>query len=428
MYEQKVLNNGLRIVSNRMPNVESVGLGIWIGVGSRFEKDEVCGIAHFLEHMLFKGTKKRSCTQLKESIEGIGGSMNGFTTEEQTCYLIKVRGKFLKRSFDVLSDMVLEPLLKEEDIDTERSVILEEIKMYLDLPAYQASEMFGKMLWANHPLGRPIIGNFQTIKKINKEDFLKFKSEYYKPSNIVISAAGAVDMERLSDLASRIFSKKDKATLDGFKPAPKGIEDKRFNWLFKETEQTRIILGFKGLNRAHPDRYILALLHIILGATMSSRLYHEIREKKGLAYEIGTSIRRFKDAGEFSVSAGVDNRKITEAVRLIFKELFNLKKNPPRQSELKRAKEYFTGQFLMALEDSLEHMLWLGEHVIALNKLPDTKKILKEIQGVHLKDIERVADKIIANKSVYLAIVGPIKDEDKRNLEEMVHNYDEGLG
>lgn len=422
MYELKTLENGLRIACHTMPNIESLGLGIWVGVGARFEEEKISGISHFLEHVVFKGTKTMSCNDIKEAIEGVGGSLNGFTTEEVTCFLVKVRGKFLRRAVDVLSDMVLNPKLRQEDIDTERSVILEEIKMYLDLPAYKASEMFGRLLWNTHPLGMPIIGTFESIKNINRQDLLDFKGRFYKPNNVIISAAGSAKMEELSNIASGIFSKRNKARLNGFRPAPRETGARRFNWLFKETEQTRLILGFKGLKRDHPDRHILSLLHIILGATMSSRLYNQVREKKGLAYEIGTSIRRFKDTGEFLVSAGVDNRKISTAVRLILKELFNFRKRPPAKSELKRAKEYFTGHFLMGLEDSVEHMLWLGEHVIAVNKVPDPKKILEKVQSVKTKDLIILADKIISKNNAYLAVVGPIKDDDKRELEELVYN------
>ncbi len=419
MYKKTRLENGLRVVTHSMPRMQSVACGIWLRVGGRYESSESKGIAHFLEHLLFKGTRKYSCRRLKESIEGVGGALNGFTSEEFTCYLVKIPARHLALALDILSDMVKNPLLKEEEIAKEKTVIIEEIKMYKDLPQSYVHELLDELLWPGHPLGLSIAGTTESVGRLGKKDLVSFKERYYTPANIVISAAGALSHQLfVRDIKKRFASCTDKK-IEAFLPVRGGQHKPQLKIFHKETEQAHLAMGFEGVRRDHPLRYALGLLHTILGANMSSRLFNELREKRGLAYEIGTQMKYFHDTGAFIVNAGMDNNKVEEVLSLILKELEKTKKSTVSAGELKRAKEFYFGQLLLALEDTLDQMLWIGESTAALDKTYNLKEVMKEVNKISLTDIRQVARSIFKEERLNLALIGPLENSQKAILSRL---------
>jgi len=419
MYKKITLDNGLRVINHRMSDRRSAALGIWINIGARYEPHEYKGISHFLEHLLFKGSKRYSCRKIKESIEGVGGSLNGFTSEELTCYLVKAPARYLELALDILSDMVINPNLVHQDIEKEKTVILEELKMYKDLPQSYCLELLDELLWPNQPLGTPVIGTFQSVSRISREHLSSFKDRFYTPSNIVISAAGLIDVRGLKKKIENIFSRLKQGSINEFSRAKEKQDAPRLKVFYKDTEQTHMALGFHSLARGHHLRHALAMLHIILGANMSSRLFNELREKRGLAYEIGTHVKRFQDTGAFIVRAGIDNRKVGEPIELILKELKKIKDCLVSKDEFKRAKEFYLGQLMLALEDTLDHMLWIGETTTTLNKTFLLSGIIKEVNKIKREDIREVARLLFKEQKLNLALIGPLKESQQKILKRL---------
>ncbi len=420
MYKKITLDNGLRIVMHSMPNMKSVALGIWIKTGGRYESVENKGISHYLEHLLFKGSKKYSYRQLKESIEGKGGTLNGFTSEEATCYLVKLPYRYLDLGLDILSDMVINPLLPEIEVEKERSVILEELKMYRDLPQSYVYELLDQLLWPNHVLGMSIIGSMESINKIKKKDLYLYRNNYYTPLNIVVSIAGSFEPDKFVEKTKGVFSCLKDRNVNKFL----GVKDKQpeaqFNFLHKDTEQTHIALGFHGFKRSHPLKYAQGLLHVILGANMSSRLFNVVREKEGLAYEIGTQVKLFEDTGAFLVHAGIDNRKVGKAIAVILNELKKIGDRLVTEDEFKRAKEFYLGQLELALEDTMDHMLWIGESIVMLDKTYTLDEFTQEIRSLKREDIRKVAQYLFVENKINLAVIGPVKDS-QEDIINQVH-------
>ena len=413
-YRKNILANGLRVVSFRMPQRESFSLGIFIKVGGRYENSQNKGMAHFLEHLLFKGSRNYSCRKIKESIEGVGGSLNGFTSEELTCYLVKMPSIYLEKALNILSDMVIRPELSRVEIKKERTVILEELKMYRDLPQSYVYELLDELLWPNQPLGAPIIGRVDSLLKVDRKGLLSFKNNYYNASNMIISAAGNIDEDELNKGVNKIFSALPRAGENMFIKARDRQGKARVRFFHKETEQTHMALGFKGFRRGHPLRHAVGLLHVILGANMSSRLFNEVREKRGLAYEIGTVVKRFYDTGAFLVHAGIDNRKVPDAISLILKELVKAKESLVKDGEFNRAKEFYIGQLRLGLEDTMEHMLWIGETTATLEKIYSLEEIINEVNRISKEDIFKCARFLFKEDNLSLSLIGPLKGaEDK---------------
>jgi len=414
MYRKSKLNNGLRIITKRLSGVGSISLGIWINIGGRYETDAHKGISHYLEHLLFKGSKKYSCRAIKESIEGVGGALNGFTSEELTCYLVKIPGRYLVKALDILSDMVAAPRLKQLDIKKERTVILEELKMYRDLPQSYVYELLDELLWPDQAIGSPVIGTVESVKSITRDSLSSFQKTHYTPANIVISAAGLIDHDLLVKRVSHIFADRNPGGLNAFTAVKESQYKQQLKIFHKDTEQVHMAMGFHGLKRDHPLRHAQALLHIILGANMSSRLFNEVREKRGLAYEIGTGLKRYHDTGAFLVHAGIDNRKVAPCLELIFKELGRIKDKLVTIDEFKRAKEFYLGQLMLALEDTMEYMLWMGESMACLDKVYTLEEVVKEVNKVSIEDLRKVAQQVFKREKINLALIGPLEKERNR--------------
>ncbi len=411
VYQETVLGNGLTVATCRMPSMSSVSVGLWLRAGGRFESKKNNGVSHFLEHLLFKGTTRRNYRQIKEAIEGIGGSLNGFTAEEATCYLAKVVSKHLPLTLDVLSDMILNPLLKEEDIEKEKMVVKEEIKMYLDLPASFVHALFSELLWPNQPLGAMIVGRAEVIESLTREGILAYKERLYNPSNLVIAVAGNLEHEKTVREVEKIFGSLPRCRRSRFSPAKENQSRPAVKLKAKDTEQTHLCLGGRALPRSHPDRYILGVLNVILGGNMSSRLFNEVREKRGLAYEIHSSLSPFHDTGAFVISAGVDNRKVARTIQVILKELNKVKSRPVPRNELRRAKDFASGQLLLALEDTSNYMHWLGENRLCLGRVPSVEEVLEKVNRVTADDLQRIANQLFSNDNLNLALIGPLKEE-----------------
>jgi predicted Zn-dependent peptidase len=417
MYTKTVLDNGVKIVTSPMVRKQSVAIGIWINAGARFETPKISGISHFLEHLVFKGTKSYSCQKIKESIEGVGGSLNGFTSEELTCFLVKIPSRYLDLALDILADMVVNPTLPVREINKERTVILEEIKMYKDLPQSYVYEMLDGLLWPDQPLGMSILGSTESVSRIMRKDLYAYKESYYSPENIVISAAGLLNQERFKDKVRKRLSCLKKKGTNEFSKASEMQGQPRLEILSKDTEQTHLAIGFHALKRDHPLKYALAILHIILGANSSSRLFSEIRENRGLAYEIGTLVKRLKDTGAFIVHAGVDNKNVEFAIKLIFQELQKVSKKPVTKDEFRRAKEFFLGQLMLALEDTMDQMLWIGESTVSLDRTHTLQQVIRDVNKVSLEELGQVSRIIFKEDKTNIAIIGPLKTSKKNILD-----------
>ncbi|MEW5894800.1 MAG: pitrilysin family protein [Candidatus Omnitrophota bacterium] len=420
MYRKSVLKNGLRVVSFQMPERDSVSIGIWCGVGGRFETDELKGAAHFLEHIVFKGTKNYSCNELKEQIEGVGGSLNAFTAEEHTCYYVKIPAKNIAKGFDVLADMVFYPKISKKDVESERGVILEEIKMYYDLPQYFVVDSLEQLMWPDHPLGKGLAGSIESVSGMTLKNISSFHNRYYIPNNIVVSACGHVSHEALVDMVRRKTKQFTFGQRISAQSAAHDQKGPRAAFYFRQIEQMHMALGVYGVNAFDKDRYALSLLNIIMGGNMSSRLFNEVREKRGLAYSIHSSFKSLSDTGLFLVRSGVDNMKVTQALTVILNEFKKVRQSMVTKSEFSRAKDYLIGQLLLGLEDTMEHMLWIGESTMVRDRIPVPDEIIRMIKAVKIEDITRVAATILNEKTYNLTVVGPIKKEQEKEMRELL--------
>ncbi len=420
MYQKTILPNGIKVVTHDMKERDSVALGIWIGVGGRYEDDRVKGAAHFLEHIVFKGSNKYSCSAIKEQIEGVGGALNAFTSEEMTCFYAKIPSKHTAQTFDVLADMTFFPKIPLKEVEKERTVIIEEIKMYRDLPQYLVLENLDAMAWPNHPLGKNLAGTMECVSRMSRRDLKKFHQAYYTGANIVVAACGNIKHQSLVNLVKRKLNTLPKGEKKMFVAVTAVQDSPRAHFFRKDIEQMQLALGMPGFHDDHKDKYVLNLLYVILGGNMSSRLFNEVREKRGLAYSISCSIKALKDTGMFIVRAGVDNRKIVEAVDVVFKELRKMRQHGVSKDEFVRAKDYYLGQVLLGLEETLDHMLWIGEATLSRDKMHTLKDIIRKIKKITPEDVQRVAKDIIVEKKYNLAIVGPMEDDQEKALRALI--------
>ena len=420
MYKKTVLNNGLRIITHNIKDRDSIALGFWVGVGGRYEDDRIKGIAHFLEHVVFKGSQKYSGEEIKMRIEGIGGALNAFTSEEQTCFYAKIPSKHLNQTFDVLADMVLHPQITAKDAGKEKTVIVEEIKMYHDLPQYFVMELLDGLLWPDHPLGKSLAGTKESVMGISRKDLKKFHQLFYAPGNIVVAACGNLTHSKITALVKKKLGKLRLSDKIGFCKADEIQIQPRTRFYKKNIEQMHLALGLPAYNEKHKDRYVLSLLSTILGGNMSSRLFVEVREKKGLAYSISCSYKAFHDTGLFLIRAGVDNKKIVQTVNLILQELDKIRRQGVGRNEFLRAREYLSGQLLLGLEDTMEHMLWIGEGMLTTNRIKTRTSIMKELKKIKPADIKRVANDVINVNRYNLAIVGPVTGLQEKQLRLMM--------
>ncbi len=420
-YELTVLPSGMKVATAPLKDRRSVSVGIWVGVGGRDEEPILSGVSHFLEHLLFKGTEVRTAAQIKESVEGKGGSLNAFTSEEYTCFLAKASNRHFEGVFDVLADMVLNATLKEADIEKERTVVMEEIKMTQDQPSQLAEEFLSEEMWPDHPLGRPLTGTLETVGALKCSDIKNYKDRHYFPGLITIAAAGSVDHPRLLKIAESYFNRVQNQALKDrplFLGRPSAATLRIFE---KKTEQTHLALGVHSFSKEHKDEYALDILSVLLGGNMSSRLFNEVREERGLAYDIGSSVRKYHDTGAFVISAGVDNNKLIDAMELILKELEKAARTQASPGELERSKEFYLGQMDLGLENSMSNMLWVGESAVTLGRCRTPQEITTGVEAVTLEDLRRVSEELFIKRPFHLTVVGPgVSTASHKRLESLL--------
>jgi predicted Zn-dependent peptidase len=415
-YQCATLANGLGLVVKPMPQAQSVSVGIWVRAGGRYEPAAKAGISHFLEHLLFKGTLRRSCEQLKQAIEGVGGSLNGFTAEEFTCYLAKVPSRYGARATEVLADMVRSPRFRPDDIEKEREVILEEIRMYEDSPGQFVHDLFNQLLWPEHPLGMLLSGTTDTVRGITRAELVEYWRAMYQPRGFLVACAGAVEAPALERRIRGLFGSMRAHSARRFGRAPRPHRGPRVKVWHKDTEQAHLCLGTHAVPRTHPDRFALELLHVLLGGNMSSRLFREVRERRGLVYEIGSQIKRYADTGAFVISAGCDPGKLTPTLRTILDVLREVRRGAIPRAELRRAKEYYAGQLLMGLEDTMDHMLWVGEQAVTVGRIGAAERLLKQVEQVRPMDLRRVARRLFLAAKLHVAVIGPVREAEMAAL------------
>jgi len=412
MYNKSVLDNGLRVITSTMPHSRSVCLAILVGAGSCYESEEEAGISHFAEHLFFKGTQRRPTSkEITQDIEGVGGIINGATDKELTIFWCKVAKPHFPIALDVLSDLLLNSLFDSKEIEKERRIISEEINMNLDLPQQRVNMLIDELLWPAQPLGREIIGYRETVSSLTREQLLNYVARRYMPNNIVLSIAGNIQHEEAVAQIEPLFSKwaagelaTDYITNDKQTEARLRIEP-------KDIEQAHLCLAVHGFSRSHPQRFTLDLLNTVLGGGMSSRLFTEIREHRGLAYDIHSYTEHFLSSGSFAIYAGVDPQKIETAVEAILGELSKIKQGIIA-SELTRAKELSKGRLYLRFEDSQNVALWYGGQEILMRQILDIDDVISIVDAITIDGLKEVAEEIITDSGLNLAVTGPIKEEE----------------
>ena len=403
-----LLPNGLRVVSAAMPQAHSVTVGFWIGAGGRHEPKASSGISHFIEHLVFKGTRTRSARGISEAIEGRGGDINAFTQEENTCYYARLPSNALGIGVDVLADMIKNPRFAAADVKKERDVVVEEIMMYRDQPQHYVEEMLTEQLWSGHALGRPLTGTAESLRRIGAREVRDYTRRMYRPGNIVAAFAGDVRHDECVRLVKRLFPGSESG--GGRRPfavAGRHVPQQRFAVRAKEIEQAHVAIGFRLFGRRDPRRYALKLLSVVLGENMSSRLFQTVREEHGLAYAIQSGVHLFADTGAFVISAGLDRAKIERAMSLISREVRRVAATGVPAGELDRARDYAIGQIRMGLEGSTNQMTWIGEHFISYGRLIRPEQAIAAIEAVTPADVRDLAGRFLSPQRLSVAIIMP---------------------
>jgi len=413
-YQKSIAANGIRVISEEIPTVKSVSLGIWIDTGSRNESSSTNGISHFIEHMMFKGTKQRSYKQIANSIESIGGFMNAFTTKEHTCYYVRVLDEFVERAVDVLSDMVQNSTFPEKEIAKEKTVVLEEIKQSEDDPDDQVHEYFEKYLFGNHPLGMQIIGTEQTVSSFTKDELLSYVGNFYHTGNIIVSAAGNIRHADLMRLVEKYFTgNKTRHRASKELSAPK--KKKYFQEFPKPIQQAHVCTGTIAFSVHDALRYPAMLMNTLLGDGMSSRLFQQIREKHGLAYSVYSFMSLMKDTGAFGVYIGTDKNSVTKALDLSYAELEKLTSKEISKNELHRVKAQLKGNMMLSLESTSNRMMRLGSGELYFKEYTPLDSIITSIDAVTSEDIQKVARRLFTLSHFTTVILSPNGKEFSNN-------------
>jgi len=413
-FKKTKLKNGLRIITAPMAGTETATIVVMVGVGSRYETEKQAGISHFIEHMMFKGTKKRpTAFAISSELDAIGGEFNAFTSKDATGYYAKADARHADVILDVISDMYLNSKFEQEEIDREKGTIIQEINMYEDNPMRSIGDVFEGMLYAGNNLGRDIAGYKETVKSFNRGDFVSYMKRFYVANDTVIAVAGKIDEKKVISKIKKYFndfSSGKKALISRVKENQKKPEIKV---KFKKTDQTHFIIGTRAFDRDDERRYALSLLSIILGGNMSSRLFIEVRERRGLAYYVRTTTDLFEDCGYIATQAGVEHDNLEKALEVILEEYKKISETKVSDEELNRAKEYVKGKSVMGLEASDEMALFLVNQEVEKGKILEQEEIFKKIDKVTADDIMKVALGVFKVESLNLAIIGPHKNEEK---------------
>jgi predicted Zn-dependent peptidase len=402
---REVLPNGLCVITEEMQHIRSVSIGIWVKSGSRDEDKQWNGISHFVEHMVFKGTQHRSAEDIAKQVDSIGGNLDAFTAKECTSFSIKVLDEHLPIAMDVLSDLVLNPVFTDEDISRERGVILEEIKMDEDNPDYLVHEIFTQNFWKDHPLGRPILGTRDTVRRFERPPVLDFYNQSFSPGNVIITAAGYLKHEHFVELANKYFSGM-KPVSNGFHSAPPNIVPRIILRNKKSLEQVQICVGVPSYPITHEKRHSSYILNTVLGGGMSSRLFQNIRERQGLAYAIYSDLNPYRDTGCLSVYAGTSKTSATKVVESIVSEFRKLKAEMVSAEELKRAKDQLKGSLMLSLESSMARMSNLARQEMYFDHFYGLDELIQKIESVTAEELQTLANTFFQTDNIAVTILG----------------------
>jgi predicted Zn-dependent peptidase len=410
-YRRSVLPNGIRILTERMPHVRSVAVGVWVETGSRREPRPRGGISHLIEHLVFKGTATRSAEEIAKTMDSVGGQMDAFTTKEHTCFYVQVLDEHLPLAVDLLTDILLHPRFDAEELEREKQVVLQEIKMVDDTPDDIIHDIFAEQIWKDHPLGRPILGTRELVTGFSRDVIAEHFAEEYVAPKVIIAAAGNATHEQVVELF--------RAGFDGFGRPPIARPDSTpgmipgVNIVHKQLEQVHLVMGFPGLRQSAPERYALFLLNDIIGGSMSSRLFQEVRERQGLVYAIHSGVQAFLDTGVLYFYAATDPGNFSKVLKSVMKELRDLKKNGIKREELTRAKDHLKGSLMLSLETSSSRMNRLAKHEMHLGSFLTMDDMIANIEAVEHEQVQALVGELLDEDRLALTTLGPL---DRRNL------------
>ena len=410
-YRKSVLPNGIRVVTERMPHVRSVAVGVWVETGSRHESDERGGVSHLIEHLVFKGTATRSAEEIARTMDSVGGQMDAFTTKEHTCFYVQVLDEHLGLAVDLLTDILLHPSFDGEELEREKSVVLQEIKMVEDTPDDVIHDLFAAQVWAGHPLGRPILGTRDLVTGFSRDTVAAHFVDEYLPPRLIIAVAGNVTHDEVVELFGRGFNGYQRPA--GPRAPQPAILRPGVNIVQKTLEQVHLVMGFPGLHHSAPERYALFLLNDVIGGSMSSRLFQEVRERQGLVYSIHSGAQAFADTGTLYLYAATDAPNFSKVLKSILKELRAVKKSGVTAEELRRAKDHLKGSLMLSLESTSSRMNRLAKHELHLGSFLTMDEMLAAIDAVRHEEVQALVSELLDEERLALTTLGPL---DRRHL------------
>lgn len=420
MHKQTILPNGLKIITTPLSGTKSVTVLCLVGAGSRYETSNINGISHFLEHLFFKGAKRyKNAAEVSSAIDSVGGDFNAFTGKEYAGYYVKLASHQKEVAFDVIGDMMLNATLIPEEIDKERGVILEEYNMYQDTPMYQVGWDFERLMFGDQPMGWDQIGTKETIKNMTRDQIVSYKEALYTADNTIVSVAGDITEEEAVQLATKYFPFDDRGKTIEFKPYQPTHSSEKVILQNKKTEQGHLIIGVEALPARHADEHTEKILSVILGGNMSSRMFMNVREAKGLSYYIRTGTDDYADVGALSTSAGVDLKRVDLAIAAILEEYKRIADEKVGEDELKKAKEYMKGKIILRLEDSEEYAHLMGKQALLYPEIESAEELLRKIDQVTAEDVQRLAGQLFKEENLRLALIGPF--DDKEHFASLLH-------
>jgi predicted Zn-dependent peptidase len=406
MVNKSILHNGIRVITENIPHAHSVSIGIWVANGSRIESVAHNGVAHFLEHLLFKGTARRSALDIAREIDSVGGVLNAFTSREYVCYYAKVLSKFLPKAVDLLTDIFLNSVFDPHEIEKERKVILQEISMIEDTPDDYVHDLFSRTIWSGHPLGMPVIGSEESVGSLDRRMIVGYRDRAYRAEDIIVAAAGRITHDELLRLLDGAFDSVGAGKSDTVDTPPE--YEKHVVVVEKELEQLHLCLGTKALPQSHPRRFEAFILNTVLGGSMSSRLFQEVREKQGLAYSIYSYISSHSDTGSLAVCAGTGSEKFEEVIDITLREMKQLKKEPLTGEELDAAKEQIKGNILLSLESSDSRMSKLAKNEIYFGSYQSLRDIIEGLDRVTAESLRDVCGEVFDDRNLTLVLLGAV--------------------
>ena len=416
MIRRTRLDSGLRVVTERLTALRSVAIGFWVGTGSRDETEDLAGASHFLEHLLFKGTATRRAVEIAEAVESVGGDMNAATGQEVTQFYVRMPDRYLEHALDILGDIVWSPALRTDDVESERHVILEEIRMRADTPDDLVHDVFAEALFPDHPLGREIAGSLDTISAMSRDGIVEYHRAHYHPENVVVAVAGNVDHDEVLAL---VEAKLPAPSVHHRAPRVDGAcarDPEPAAFVERPLEQAHLVLGMRALPRDDPDRYALTVLDQVLGGGMSSRLFQEVREQRGLAYSVFSYRSAFEETGSLAVYCGTSPGHLDEVLDVVDHELDRLVADGGVDDhELERAKGHLAGSLALSLESSSSRMHRIGRAELTLGEVPDIDEVVARVEAVNPDDVARVIERVVAPGRRTLAVVGPVDGERPRH-------------